>query len=374
MRNSGDEFASRSKKRQETWASTSSHKDEQMGQDAVSQSISQVSASMAETDALEDEWLSKKAENVPDQHTSALKAESSGPSMEAAEKVRLVDISASCSNHIHSMALPFLLQRSQSLPPQAANKSHIERPPLSKSARKWRPADGDISDNFRSLQLDDLSETLEQFYDALDSLDLEDDSAGSSPKPPGHHGKEDGSPSKHSTLKVPRRKHTPSQPDSPVSAGGAHHSAEQGRTLSNPGVNENLSSRWANLEAGIAAIRALSDLKEREATSRRSSEEPGQSGPSFDSQPGSSEGSASARSSSSLEEPEVRPAVSPRPQEGFAAVSRLEVNDLFYDAVDLPAQASPHRTLSSPLTEKNLWGGLGTSRESKLESIQRAVR
>ena len=59
---------------------------------------------------------------------------------------------------------------------------------------------------------------------------------------------------------------------------------------------------------------------------------------------------------------------------GVGAVNRLEVNELYYDALENPSPQSPPLQMPSPLTEKNLWLSRGDSREAKLETIQRALR
>lgn len=298
-----------------------------------------------------------------------------GPSPgEDTQQTRLTKISAQCSGNAQNMRRPTALPRSHSLPAHSSQSPESKQMRLPMSARGRQPTDKDTTQELHRLHLD----SLEQFYDALDNLDLADGDS------------DESEPSSETALAYPKETLLQSAVESVSPSEARHvkqkHSAPR-QGFARPGMQHSGEGRLA-----------LSNLHQP-VTSFQPRLEPESSFPIQPARPGEeslphrpvqglhvccslassqseqqqlSDGSISAWSCASLGGGDQGGRLGTAGQE--FAVSRLEVNDLYYDATGTPGQASARQSMPSPLTEKNLWASQGGSRRSRLESIQRALR
>ena len=275
-------------------------------------------------------------------------------------KPRRIEISAICSS---ANPTDHPLLHTSEEPPEVP-RLHITLPPSK---------DATPPSSVRARSQDSSRDSLEQFYDALDHLDLEDGLEACSPvlqEPMADITTRCVEPAR---VAKPDSGHLHSGYQALVGTVGAQPALQQGQQQQHLAIFPVRASAggedgaYAPVEGAAEAdsLSALSPLESPDSPASYTGE-----CAQVEAIP---EGSIGVNRHSSSGEFEEGPKQHLTGLE-FAAVNRLEVNELYYDAPDRPNALSPSKSLPSPLTEKNLWLSPGSSREAKLESIQRALR
>ena len=279
---------------------------------------------------------------------------------EAREKLQCVEISTICSPGIWKEAKPhnFKSRRKALTSDAPGDEAHA------RVRKEDVSAERSIDQAFQKLQLeaDAGSDGVECYFDALDLTSPEPARTVNPPNDDAGSSLDQEFPELQSS-----HRHGVGTPELGSEAYSLPAAARGGLRVQFPHVNADLQK-----EADYAkpSSESLSDCLALPCTATHS---PARSWSGSHSQASSStQGSAGGGHAS----PEVADRSEPPHGDSSAvgAVSRLEINELYYDALENPSPRSPRLPTPSPLTEKNLWLCPGGSKEAKLETIQRALR
>ena len=303
--------------------------------------------------------------NLPQQDASShqlREAKIAAHSEEAREKLQRVEISAICSQG--------MWQEAKSHMSQGRRKASRHDAPKSKEldgvVKEQKAAESNLDQAFQKLQLESDGESLERYFDALEI----ESSNSKSPSPhrlsarPHFASQLSDQQSSELNIRQQGQSQTTARDSSGRSLPAASSAVREGLRLELPSADASL---LEEAEEAQSKSDSLSD-----SLSLPSDALPGGSWPNSSSQDSGSRRSSFGGGNAS---PAVagRSEVSQGAADGLAAVNRLEVNELYYDALENPSPQSPPLNLPSPLTEKNLWLSPGGSQEAKL-TIQRALR